>query len=206
MISETEINVQEDQIFFLLNTLNKDFDNKEVSRSVYNKEFNINNASTLTEYVVNTFEEEGKVTKILKSINQNLVGRVAIDMKEIFNKYKLRFRDHQGGWRIEINYQMKDNKINKLIVNHIREEIVYTMEPKEDYFIFKWRIEIEYGVDDYGIENVEVYLEEIIFEDKKKALEYKKKAEKVKKIFDCNKSNEKIFVYEKNRWFVSSCD
>jgi hypothetical protein len=62
-----EIEVQEHQIFFLIENLKNDLQsNIKIDEKEFNDEVKLNDHSTLSNYILKKFNEDGKVTKIFK--------------------------------------------------------------------------------------------------------------------------------------------
>jgi hypothetical protein len=183
------------KLYFLIHTLASDLNLDKEKKEMLNFDYFIHNVNfsdhpTLTKYLLDVFDDNSFILKIFKTIHQNLVGRIAVILKTIFNSYNLKFKDFRGGWFVEIKYdqnEIKDELVNEEIKTETKEELIMENSSYIENIILKEDIKDNSFINSF-ISNPD----EIIEEDKSnetsemKTIESNETSEK-----KINESNEK---------------
>jgi hypothetical protein len=186
----------EDATFNILKILGKELQNIDLERQEFSKKVLFTSHISLTEYMLEKFGETGITNCILKSCHQGIIANCLHGLKStmIKDKVDVPIRDVRGAWKLFVKIKKdKNGNLTFISTSHERQEYVYDKIPSTadyiNYFRIVWEFVSIYNVKTFEIENVEMNLIDIIYEQKEFEVGSKDKANIIRQIFKNSKSN-----------------
>jgi hypothetical protein len=98
---------------------------EKISYEDFNKKVNLDDHTTLTDFLISKFGENSPLSKILKLTHQTIIITWLGYLGELaLNSYGYRLKDLKGSWFVHLKrYYNKKLKCNVLSVTHKRSEI-----------------------------------------------------------------------------------
>jgi hypothetical protein len=186
----------EDATFNIFKILGKELQNVDLDKTEFSKKVLFTSHFSLTEYMLEKFGETGITTCILKSCHQGIIANCLHGLKStmINDKVDVPIRDVRGAWKIFVHIKKdKNGNLTFISTTHERQEYVYDKIPSTadyiNYFRIIWEFVSIYNVKSFEIENAEMNLLDIIYEQKEFEVGSKDKANIIRQIFKNSKSN-----------------